>query len=217
MRLIVPPGVFRPRSDTWMLAGLIHRDDRIPGGDVLDLCAGSGALAIAAAQAGARSVTAVDVSHRSLLAVHLNAMRNGVRVRPLRADLFEPLRGRRFHAIVSNPPYLPATNGSRPTGANRAWDAGADGRALLDRIAAGAADHLHGGGMLAIVQSSICGVDRTLQALIDSGLAAEAVERRTGPLGPLLRDRAADLERRGLLALGQREEDLVLIRALKPV
>lgn len=217
MRLIVPPGVFRPRSDTWMLAGLIHRDDRIPGVDVLDLCAGSGALAIAAAEAGARSVTAIDVSHRSVLTTRLNAALNRVRVRPLRGDLFEPLQGRRFHAIVSNPPYLPVADGSRPAGAGRAWDAGADGRALLDRIAAGAADRLHAGGVLAIVQSSICGVDRTLRALIAGGLGAEVVERRTGPLGPLLRDRAADLERRGLLARGQRNEDLVVIRALKPV
>lgn len=217
MRLIVPSGVFRPRSDTWMLAGLIHRDDRIPGGDVLDLCAGSGALAIAAAQAGARSVTSVDVSHRSVLATRLNATLNRARVHPLRGDLFEPLRGRRFHAIVSNPPYVPALNGRPPAGAARGWDAGPDGRALLDRIAAGAADHLHGGGVLLVVQSSICGVDRTLQALIDSGLGAEVVERRTGPLGPLLLDRAAELELRGLLALGQRDEDLVLIRALKPV
>ncbi len=59
MRILSPPGVFRPRSDTWMLARLIARDPRLPGSDVLDLCTGSGALAIASARAGASRVTAV--------------------------------------------------------------------------------------------------------------------------------------------------------------
>lgn len=217
MRLVVPPGVFRPRSDTWMLAGLVHREDRIPGGDALDLCTGSGALAVAAGQAGARTVTAVDVSRRSVLAARVNGMLNRVEVRPLRGDLFEPLDGRRYDAIVANPPYLPSTRERLPdSGAERAWEGGSDGRALLDRVTAGAADHLRRGGVLLLVQSSICGVDRTLQGLAETGLGAEVVERRRGQLGPLLAERADDLERSGVLGHGEREEDLVAIRALKP-
>jgi release factor glutamine methyltransferase len=217
MRLVVPPGVFRPRSDTWMLAGLIHRDDRIPGGDALDLCTGSGALAIAAAQAGAASITAVDVSRRAVATARVNGMLNRARVRAVRGDLFAPLRDRRYDAIVSNPPYLPADGDDLPAaGPERAWDAGLDGRAVLDRIAAGAAAHLKPGGVLLLVQSSLCGVDRTLQALAAGGLRAEVAERRRGPLGPLLAARAAELERRGLLALGERDEDLVAIRATLP-
>lgn len=218
MRLVVPPGVFRPRSDTWMLAALVHGEDRIPGADALDLCTGSGALAVTAGQAGARSVTAVDASRRSVMAARVNGMLNGVRVQPRRGDLFEPLGGRRYDVIVSNPPYLPAADGELPaSGPERAWEAGSDGRALLDRVAAGAADHLRRGGVLLLMQSSICGVDRTLQALTAQGLGAEVVERRRGRLGPLLSERAGELERRGLLERGEREEDLVAIRALKPL
>ena len=44
MRLAVPPGVFRPRSDTWLLAAHLRAQLR-PGLSVLDVCAGSGALA----------------------------------------------------------------------------------------------------------------------------------------------------------------------------
>jgi len=200
-----------------MLAGLVHREDRIPGGDALDLCTGSGALAVATAQAGARSVTAVDVSRRAVGAAWLNGLLNGVRVRPVRGDLFAPLAGRRFDAIVSNPPYLPAEDDELPdSGPERAWEAGSDGRVLIDRIAAGAAAHLKPGGVVLMVQSSLCGVDRTLQALAAGGLEAEVAERRRGPLGPLLAARATELELRGLLAPGQREEDLVAIKARLP-
>ncbi|MBA2793389.1 MAG: 50S ribosomal protein L11 methyltransferase, partial [Thermoleophilaceae bacterium] len=45
---------------------------------MLDLCTGSGALAVAAALGGARAVTAVDLSRRAVLAARLNARLNGV-------------------------------------------------------------------------------------------------------------------------------------------
>lgn len=218
MRIVAPPGVFRPRSDSWMLADVVHRDVRIPGNDVLDLCTGSGAVAVAAARAGARSVTAVDVSRRSVLAARLNARLNGVRVDARRGDLFEAVEGRRFMAISANPPYLPAASDDLPRGgARRAWDAGRDGRLVIDAIAAGAGDHLLPGGALLLVHSSVCGIDRTLAALAAGGLErAEVVERRRGGLGPLLAERADDLERRGMLAPGERQEDIVVIRALAP-
>ena len=217
MRIVVPPGVFRPRSDTWMLADLIRAEERIPGSSVLDVCTGSGALAVAAAKGGARAVTAVDVSRRAVLAAWLNARLNGVRVRALRGDLFAPVNGRPFDAIVSNPPYLPTAREELPRrGAGRAWDAGRDGRALLDKVIAGAPSLLAPGGLVLLIQSSLTGVDETLERLRRAGLAqAEVVARRRGPLGPLLAARAAQLERRGILRPGERHEELVAIRALK--
>ena len=214
----MPPGVFRPRSDTWLLADLIRADDGIPGSSVLDVCTGSGALAVAAAQGGAREVTAVDVSRRAVLAAWLNARLNGVRVRALRGDLFAPVGDRPFDAIVSNPPYLPAGEDELPrSGPTRAWDAGRDGRALLDRIVAGAPSLLLPGGFLLLIQSSLTGVDATLERLRAAGLErAEVVASRRGPLGPLLSARATELEERGLLRPGEREEELVAIRAVQP-
>ena len=73
MRVLVPPGVFRPLSDTWMLADALRVATLPPRASVLDLCTGSGVLAVAAARRGAREVTAVDVSRRAVLAVRLNA------------------------------------------------------------------------------------------------------------------------------------------------
>src|SRR3954463_3557897 len=87
MRLVTLPGVFTPLSDSWMLARALCGHVR-PGQSVLDLCTGSGAIAVAAARCGAGPVPAGDVSRRSVLTVRINPRLNGVRVRALRGDLF---------------------------------------------------------------------------------------------------------------------------------
>jgi release factor glutamine methyltransferase len=213
MRVATLPGVFRPRPDTWMLAAHLRAQLR-PGASVLDVCTGSGALAIAAAQAGAGAVTAIDVSRRSVLTVRINARLNGVRVRALRGDLFGPVAGERFDAIVSNPPYLPAEDDELPRrGQRRAWDAGTDGRVLLDRICAQAPAHLNPGGFVLLVHSSVCGLEPTVEALERGGLAVEVRGSRRGPLGPLVSARAPLLEARGILAPGEREEDMLVVKA----
>src|SRR3954468_17445507 len=211
MRIVTLPGVFRPRPDSWMLARALCAKLR-PGQSVLDLCTGSGAIAVAAARGGAAPVTAVDVSRRSVLTVRINARLNGVRVRALRGDLFGPVAGERFDFIVSNPPYMPAEDDALPDrGPARALDAGTDGRILLDRICAEAAAHLNPGGAVMLVHSDLIGVDSTVAALEATGLRVDVVERRRGPLGPILTARAPMLEARRLLAPGQREEDIVVV------
>jgi release factor glutamine methyltransferase len=211
MRVMTLPGVFRPRPDSWMLAR--HLCARLrPGASVLDVCTGSGAIAVAAAGAGAGAVTAIDVSRRSVMTVRINARLNGVRVRALRGDLFAPVAGERFDFIVSNPPYLPAEDDALPSrGPERAWDAGTDGRVLLDRVCAAAAAHLNPGGIVMLVHSNLIGLEPTVAALERSGLSVDVLERRRGPLGPLLTARAPLLEARGLLAPGEREEEIVVV------
>lgn len=63
--------------------------DRVAGRRVLDLASGSGLDAIAAARAGAASVTAVDVDPFSIAAIELNARANNVRIDVLRDDLLD--------------------------------------------------------------------------------------------------------------------------------
>jgi release factor glutamine methyltransferase len=213
MRLLTLPGVFRPRPDSWLLLRALRAERLPPGARVLDVCTGSGLLAVGAAMDGARA-TAIDVSRRAVLCAALNARLNGVRVRALRGHLVEPVRGERFDAIVSNPPYLPAEHDELPAhGPARAWDAGRDGRALLDALCAQAPGLLAPGGVLLLLHSDLCGTGRTLAALRAQGLHAEPVVRHRGPLGPLLGARAAMLEARGLLAVGQRDEETVIVRS----
>jgi release factor glutamine methyltransferase len=170
---------------------------------------------VAAARGGAAEVTAVDVSRRAVVSTRLNARLNGVRVRALRGDLFSPVRGMDFDTVVSNPPYVPADADFLPRrGLARAWDAGRDGRVLIDRIIDEAAAVLRPRGLLLLVQSSVTDVSATVERLVGAGLGdVKVVERRRGPLGPLLSSRAEELERRGLLRPGEREEEIVAIRA----
>jgi release factor glutamine methyltransferase len=196
-----------------MLARALRAEGLPAGARVLDVCTGSGLLAVTAALEGAQA-TAVDVSRRAVLCAALNARLNGVRVRALRGDLFAPVRGERFDAIVSNPPYLPAEDDVPPThGPRRAWDAGRDGRAILDRLCAEAPAHLSPGGAVLLVHSSLCDIEATLTSLNASGLRTDITARHRGALGPLLSARVAQLEARGLLAAGEREEDVVVVRA----
>ena len=109
-----------------MLVRELQREPLRPGAVGLDLCTGSGVLAIAAARHGCRHVAAVDISRRAVAAAWCNARLNGVSVQSVRGDLFEPVRGRRFDLIVSNPPYVPTPAGEIPRrGLARAWEGGA--------------------------------------------------------------------------------------------
>src|SRR3954447_7731496 len=214
MRIMTLPGVFTPLSDSWMLARALCAHVR-PGQSVLDVCTGSGAIAVAAARCGAAPVTAVEVRRRSVATVPINARLNGVRVRALRGSLFEPVAGERFDWIVSNPPYMPAEGDDLPTrGPARALDAGTDGRVLLDRICSEAAAHLNPGGAVMLVQNDLIGIEPTVDRLASTGLRVDVVERHHGPLGPVLTARAELLEARGMLEPGVREEDVVVVRGV---
>lgn len=197
-----------------MLAAHVARAPLPAGARVLELCTGSGVAAVAAARRGGE-VTAVDVSRRAVLTVRVNARLNGVRVRAVRGDLLAPVGGRSFHLIAANPPYLPGAE-PPPTGPARAWEAGPDGRAILDRILTDAPGHLAPGGELLLVHSSVCGVEETLSALRAAGLEAEVRARRRGPLGPLLRARIDELAARDLLPDGRAEEDVLVIAGRRP-
>ena len=204
--------MFRPRSDTWLLAAVLRRQDRLPGATVLDVCTGSGAIAVAAALAGARAVTAVDLSARAVLTTRINARLNGVRVQALRSDLLDAVPGRRFDVIVSNPPYLPSEQELLPgRGPARHTEAGAGGRLLLDRLIAAAPQHLTPGGLLLVTHSSLNGEAETLERMHAAGLAPAVLERRSGTLGPLLSARAPALEEKGLLAPGERHEEVLVL------
>jgi release factor glutamine methyltransferase len=184
---------------------------------VLDLCTGNGALAVAAGRLGARDVTAVDLSRRAVAAAWLNARSRGLSVQVHCGDLLGPLAGRSFDLITANPPYVPSPLDRLPTrGVARCWDAGIDGRTVLDRICAATPEALNPGGVLLLVFSSLCGVELTLERLVDAGLEASVVQRSRQPFGPVLSARAAMLEDRGLIEAGQRWEELVVVRGHKP-
>lgn len=207
-RVVRLPGVYAPQTDSYFLASAMRREGIGPGMDVLDLCTGTGALALRAALLGART-TAVDISRRAVATARLNASIAGLPVAVHRSDLLSAVRGRRFDAVVSNPPYVPSPRPSLPRrGTERAWDAGLDGRALVDRICDAAPDALKPGGLLLMVHSALSDPEASLRRLerrrperVDQRSSLHPVRpgaaRKTG-LAPRTRSAARGPEHRGV-------------------
>ncbi|GAA3907826.1 methyltransferase [Streptomyces lacrimifluminis] len=212
LRCWVPRGVYAPQADTRLLRRAIRREGITERTDVLDLGTGSGMLAVEAARLGGR-VTAVDISWRALATARLNALLNGQSLRVRHGDLASAVPGRRFDLVISNPPYVPAPDTAPPRGPARAWDAGQDGRQLIDRICDTAPTVLRPTGTLLIVHSHLSGIDPTLARLEKAGLRAEVVDRALLPYGPVLRSRLTWLREQGLTADRETTEELVVIRA----
>lgn len=200
-----------------MLRGVLRqlgRRGQIAGCSVLDVCSGTGALGIEAFRAGAASLTAVDLSRRSALASWLNSRLHGVPATIRLGDLFAPVLPHRFDLVLANPPYMPAASLLLPRHRMaRCWDAGPDGRILLDRICAGASSVLNEDGVLLLVQSGLANEQATLDRLAKAGLVPEVLARAHIPFGPVLRARAPALRACGLLGPDQVKEELVVIEA----
>ena len=210
------PGVYPPQEDTWLLADVLEAEAMGPNTRVLDLCTGTGALSLRASAAGAGHVTAVDISRPALATTWVNSRLRRQRIRVVRGDLTAPVRGQHFDVVVSNPPYVPAHDDVLPTrGIARAWDAGTDGRLLLDRICAQAPQVLAPGGVLLLAQSVLNGVEKTQAMLEEHGLTVHIAARAEIPFGRVLSARAELFETRGLISPGERTEGLVIFRATK--
>lgn len=165
--LMTLPGVYAPQHDTRLLVAALNREGIAPGTEVLDVGTGSGALALHAARLGAR-VTAVDIARRAVATARLNALLHRRRITVQRSDLLSALPGRSYDLVICNPPYVPSPLDRLPGhGAARAWDAGCDGRAVLDRICATAPAALRPGAAscsctpVCATAMSPCGVSRT--------------------------------------------------------
>ena len=155
----VTPAVLVPRPETELVVeralGLLA-----PGSDarVLDLCTGSGAIAVSiAAERPEVKVDATDLSAAALEVARRNALAHGVseRVRLLEGDLFAPLpNDARYALIVANPPYIPDAEVATLAPDVAAWEphlalaGGPDGLAIVRRIVAGAPRVLAPGGHL---------------------------------------------------------------------
>jgi len=155
--LTVRPGVFIPRPETEILLDVaLEALEPLDQPIVVDLCTGSGAVALAIADEhpGAR-VWATDVSADAVALARTNADRLGLPIEVMMGDLFEPLptdlRGA-VDLVVANPPYLPLADEPTLSPEVRADPPGAlyGGPELTRRLLGSAFGWLRPGGMVAI-------------------------------------------------------------------
>ena len=152
----VTPDVLVPRHDTETLVN--EALARMPGAlSALDIGTGSGCIAVTlAARLPGALVAAVDISEAALTVARRNAERNGVAVEFLHGSLLDPLPGRMFDLILSNPPYIPSLQimGLQPEvrdfDPHCALDGGLDGLEIYRKLIPGAVTALSSGGWLLV-------------------------------------------------------------------
>ena len=144
------PRALIPRGDTEVLVeeALKH----ISAGTVaLDLCTGSGAIAIVLSLKGDIAVTAIDISEDALALAGENVASTGAKVTLVKSDLFENVEGE-YDLITANPPYIPSAQVEKLDDFVRreprlALDGGADGLDVYRAIERGLSAHLKAGGV----------------------------------------------------------------------
>jgi len=205
-----------------LLVDAMHHTALIPGRRVLDLCTGSGFVAIAAAAMGCASVMAFDICPHAVRCSRGNAAIAGVEVDVREGSWLGALDCAPFDVVVSNPPYVPTPPGTdtevicSSAGPSWAWNAGPDGRLIVEPLCESAPKLLRDGGSLLLVHSALAGVQRSLDSLRAGGMKTEIIASKWIPFGPVMSARAGWLEDTGRIPCGRREEELVVIRADKP-
>ncbi|QUM81854.1 50S ribosomal protein L3 N(5)-glutamine methyltransferase [Moritella sp. 36] len=150
-RVLVPRSPFAELIMNGFQPWLTHEPMRI-----LDMCTGSGCIAIALSHAFPDSdIDAVDIEHGAIEVAEINIQDHGVenQVTPIQSDLFSNLTGLRYDMIVSNPPYvdqedidnLPDEFKHEP---EIGLQSGFDGLELTLKMLAQAPDMLNDGGLL---------------------------------------------------------------------
>ncbi len=144
-----------PRPETELLADIVARS--VEEGDrILDLCTGSGCIAVSVANACRDkkiTVTASDISDASIMLAKENAAANNVNVHFVVSDLFERVYGR-YNIIVCNPPYIKSGEIAhlqrevREHEPRIALDGGKDGLDFYRRLAEDIKGYIMRGGML---------------------------------------------------------------------
>lgn len=172
IELVVDSRVLIPRPETELLVDRVHAAreafDGVPPLDVIDVCTGSGAVALAvAAELGASTamtppavrVRASDISDDALDVARINAAAtpHGAIVTWSQGDLLAPFAGSSAHIVVANPPYVPRSDAAEMQPDVRDYEPHLalfvdDEHALLlvERLAAQAWEILMPGGRLAI-------------------------------------------------------------------
>jgi release factor glutamine methyltransferase len=179
----VSAAVLIPRHDTELLVteALARKPDAV---SVLDIGTGSACIAVSLQKLIPRAVVvATDISEAALAVARRNAAKHAAVIEFKCGSLFEPVAGRRFDLIVSNPPYIPAADISlleqevRDYDPHIALDGGSDGLDIYRLLIPGAVEHLNPGGWL-LLEIGIGQTKDVIQMFLQSGRYEEPVVER---------------------------------------
>ncbi|UTA47476.1 peptide chain release factor N(5)-glutamine methyltransferase [Simiduia sp. 21SJ11W-1] len=181
--LAVAPSTLIPRADTETLVAWALQRKLPAGAHVVDLGTGTGAIALALAHERPQwQLTGVDLSHEAVALAQTNAANLNINnCTFLQGSWYEPLDRGQFHLIVTNPPYIDATDPHLAQGDVRfephsALVAADQGLADLKTIAEGACNALHPGGWLGMEHgfAQAPAVQSLLQSLCFKQVASES-------------------------------------------
>ena len=182
LEFIVNKHVLSPRFDTEVLVEEALKYIK-PNDRVLDLCTGSGCIAVSIASQADAYVEGCDISKRALKVAKQNVKKHNVKVDMYQSDMFSKVQGK-FNVIVSNPPYIEtdvAKNLDREVTEHDpmlALDGGNDGLDFYREIASNIKNYLAEGGVLLLeigynqgesVSSLFRGVAKDIQIIKDYG------------------------------------------------
>ena len=172
--------VYEPAEDSFLFAENLG----VKSGEVvLDLGTGSGILANVAAK-NAGGVVAVDLNPYAIRCARDNAKLNGVRDRIafIQGDLFSAFcDGLRFDLVLFNAPYLPSEEGEEATWIGKAWAGGSNGRLVVDKFIAEVPAYLKPRGRVLLMQSTLTGVEETIQMFNKQNLKATVIAEQQLP------------------------------------
>ncbi len=145
LRISEHPDVYPPSEDTYLMIRAISVSS---GKRVLEIGPGSGIVSIHCALEGC-TVTAIDINPEAVKLTKRNARSGGVKIKTILGDLFSPMAGEKFDAIIFNPPYLVSDSGRKETTKiELAWEGGARGKDATERFLAEAKEHLERSGRI---------------------------------------------------------------------
>jgi release factor glutamine methyltransferase len=154
----VTPDVLIPRPETeHLVEKVLGLAANFSTPRIVDVGTGSGAIAVALAHhLPQAAITAIDLSASALAIARANAKRNGVAIRFLEGNLLAPVADEQFEIVVSNPPYVPASDRESLAVEVRDYEpalalfAGDDGLEVYRRLIPHARAALKPGGLLAL-------------------------------------------------------------------
>lgn len=172
-RVLIP----RPETEILVENALKHINEQTT---VLDLCTGSGAIAIAINKESGANTCAIDISEPALSLAKENARINDAIVEFIQSDLFGEIKDRKFDVIISNPPYIKSEdiNGLqvevKDFEPRLALDGGEDGLDFYRQIAKEVKSHLNVNGILLLE----CGISEAqeIAKMLDGFKSVEIIK-----------------------------------------